>query len=100
MLQCLASADAPTRSALIELADSFAVPADTRSVLAAAFAWYYVPLAPDRKAYAERVIAQVLATYDETNVESLPDWFWRVHALRVAGAAIGAESIAPPPDPR
>jgi len=100
MLQRLASFDAPADTALNEVAAAFAVTPDPHTVLDAAFTWYYMPLAADRRAYADRVVAHVLAGLDPSDSNTLPDWFWRVYDLTVRGVALGGTGIAPPPDPR
>jgi hypothetical protein len=83
--------------AIIALAEHFRCADTADAVFRAAFAWYYVPLAPDRRAYAERVVAAALRAIEGPNPAPYPDWFWRVHELLITKEnRVG--SIPPPPD--
>ena len=89
-----------TEQAVSALATALDVEATPGAVLRSAFDWYYVPLAADRQAYRERVLANVMETIVIDSSDSFPDWFWRVHAILVEGAKLSEGSVPPPPDPR
>lgn len=85
--------------AVIALAEHFGCEDTQDAVFAAAFEWYYVPRAPDRIAYAKRVVDTALESIEGPNPAPYPDWFWRVYEVLISGQnTLG--SILPPPDPK
>lgn len=77
------------RDALENLAREFECEPNPEEVLSKTFFWYYVPVREDLKERALMYARRAAEVYQKTG--TLPDWFWRVYALRVDNEPVNAE---------